>query len=163
MAAVFPRRDGITILVQHAQALRRHRRNPIRPLELAALLRPRSQAPTRHLQMGDFLPDVPFDPDRYGCRVEPSLDRGRAQLIALEVVPNCPYGCRLCRSSVSRVKQTGRRARHGGGARQLAMGFAFRSYFRCSTRFYLTLAGRPWRHARGCSLNGPRTRFPASF
>jgi acyl transferase domain-containing protein/NAD(P)H-dependent flavin oxidoreductase YrpB (nitropropane dioxygenase family) len=76
---------------------------------------------------GGFLPDVAFDPIRYGmppsslCSIEP------AQLLALEVVRTALADAGYADRPFPR-EQTAVVLGMGGGAAQLAMGYAFRSY-----------------------------------
>ncbi len=76
---------------------------------------------------GGFLPDVPFDPIRYGMPPSslPSIEP--AQLIALEVVRTALADAGYADRPFPR-ETTGVVLGMGGGAAQLAMGFAFRSY-----------------------------------
>jgi acyl transferase domain-containing protein/NAD(P)H-dependent flavin oxidoreductase YrpB (nitropropane dioxygenase family) len=76
---------------------------------------------------GGFLPDIPFDPIRYGMPPSslPSIEP--AQLIALEVVRSALADAGYADRPFPR-EQTGVVLGMGGGAAQLAMGFAFRSY-----------------------------------
>ncbi|HKI18533.1 MAG TPA: beta-ketoacyl synthase N-terminal-like domain-containing protein, partial [Isosphaeraceae bacterium] len=76
---------------------------------------------------GGFLPDVPFDPLRYGMPPSslPSIEP--AQLIALEVVRKALADAGYADRPFPR-EQTSVVLGMGGGAAQLAMGFAFRSY-----------------------------------
>ncbi len=76
---------------------------------------------------GGFLPDIPFDPIRYGMPPSslPSIEP--AQLIALEVVRNALADAGYAERPFPR-EQTSVVLGMGGGAAQLAMGFAFRSY-----------------------------------
>ncbi len=76
---------------------------------------------------GGFLPDVPFDPLRYGMPPSslPSIEP--AQLLALEVVRNALADAGYADRAFPREK-TGVVLGMGGGAAQLAMGYAFRSY-----------------------------------
>ena len=156
------RRDGITVLVQHAPGLRRHHRNPQRPLELAAVLRPRSQgAGQDHLQMGRVSSRRAVRPDSLrDAAVEPSLDRA-GSVDRARSGPDRAGRCRLRRSSVP-PRNDRRRARHGRRGRPACDGLC------------LPLVPADARHgparsrppgpgslARGCFPNGPRTRFPA--
>jgi len=76
---------------------------------------------------GGFLPDVAFDPLRYGMPPSslPSIEP--AQLIALEVVRTALADAGYTDRPFPR-EQTAVVLGMGGGAAQLAMGFAFRSY-----------------------------------
>ncbi len=76
---------------------------------------------------GGFLPDVLFDPLRYGMPPSslPSIEP--AQLIALEVVRNALADAGYAERPFPR-ERTAVVLGMGGGAAQLAMGFAFRSY-----------------------------------
>jgi acyl transferase domain-containing protein/NAD(P)H-dependent flavin oxidoreductase YrpB (nitropropane dioxygenase family) len=76
---------------------------------------------------GGFLPDIPFDPLRYGMPPSslPSIEP--AQLIALEVVRSALADAGYAERPFPR-EQTAVVLGMGGGAAQLAMGFAFRSY-----------------------------------
>ena len=111
---------------------------------------------------GGFLPDIPFDPIRYGMPPSslPSIEP--AQLIALEVVRTALADAGYADRPFPR-EQTGVVLGMGGGAAQLAMGFAFRSYLpMLDTVLPDSGPRRPWSRARACFPNGPRTRFPAS-
>jgi acyl transferase domain-containing protein/NAD(P)H-dependent flavin oxidoreductase YrpB (nitropropane dioxygenase family)/acyl carrier protein len=76
---------------------------------------------------GGFLPDIPFDPLRYGMPPSslPSIEP--AQLLALEVVRNALADAGYGERPFPR-EQTAVVLGMGGGAAQLAMGYAFRSY-----------------------------------
>jgi acyl transferase domain-containing protein/NAD(P)H-dependent flavin oxidoreductase YrpB (nitropropane dioxygenase family) len=76
---------------------------------------------------GGFLPDITFDPLRYGMPPSslPSIEP--AQLIALEVVRNALADAGYAERPFPR-EQTAVVLGMGGGSAQLAMGFAFRSY-----------------------------------
>ena len=76
---------------------------------------------------GGFLPDVAFDPLRYGMPPSslPSIEP--AQLLALEVVRNALADAGYAERPFPR-EQTSVVLGMGGGAAQLAMGYAFRSY-----------------------------------
>ena len=76
---------------------------------------------------GGFLPDVAFDPLRYGMPPSslPSIEP--AQLLALEVVRTALADAGYAERPFPR-EQTAVVLGMGGGAAQLAMGFAFRSY-----------------------------------
>jgi acyl transferase domain-containing protein/NAD(P)H-dependent flavin oxidoreductase YrpB (nitropropane dioxygenase family) len=76
---------------------------------------------------GGFLPDVVFDPLRYGMPPSslPSIEP--AQLIALEVVRRALADAGYAERPFPR-ERTSVVLGMGGGAAQLAMGFAFRSY-----------------------------------
>jgi acyl transferase domain-containing protein/NAD(P)H-dependent flavin oxidoreductase YrpB (nitropropane dioxygenase family) len=89
---------------------------------------PDPKAPDKIIsKWGGFLPDVPFDPIRYGMPPSslPSIEP--AQLIALEVVRSALADAGYADRPFPR-EQTGVVLGMGGGAAQLAMGFAFRSY-----------------------------------
>ena len=89
---------------------------------------PDPKAPDKIIsKWGGFLPDVPFDPIRYGMPPSslPSIEP--AQLIALEVVRTALADAGYADRPFPR-EQTGVVLGMGGGAAQLAMGFAFRSY-----------------------------------
>ena len=76
---------------------------------------------------GGFLPDIAFDPLRYGMPPSslPSIEP--AQLLALEVVRNALADAGYAERPFPR-EQTSVVLGMGGGAAQLAMGYAFRSY-----------------------------------
>jgi acyl transferase domain-containing protein/NAD(P)H-dependent flavin oxidoreductase YrpB (nitropropane dioxygenase family)/NAD(P)-dependent dehydrogenase (short-subunit alcohol dehydrogenase family) len=76
---------------------------------------------------GGFLPDITFDPLRYGMPPSslPSIEP--AQLLALEVVRNALADAGYAERPFPR-EQTAVVLGMGGGAAQLAMGYAFRSY-----------------------------------
>jgi len=76
---------------------------------------------------GGFLPDITFDPLRYGMPPSslPSIEP--AQLLALEVVRNALADAGYAERPFPR-EQTSVVLGMGGGAAQLAMGYAFRSY-----------------------------------
>ena len=76
---------------------------------------------------GGFLPDVAFDPLRYGMPPSslPSIEP--AQLLALEVVRTALADAGYAERPFRR-EQTAVVLGMGGGAAQLAMGYAFRSY-----------------------------------
>ena len=76
---------------------------------------------------GGFLPDIPFDPIRYGMPPSslPSIEP--AQLLALEVVRTALADAGYAERPFPR-EQTSVVLGMGGGAAQLAMGYAFRSY-----------------------------------
>ena len=89
---------------------------------------PDPKAPDKIIsKWGGFLPDIPFDPIRYGMPPSslPSIEP--AQLIALEVVRNALADAGYADRPFPR-EQTSVVLGMGGGAAQLAMGFAFRSY-----------------------------------
>jgi acyl transferase domain-containing protein/NAD(P)H-dependent flavin oxidoreductase YrpB (nitropropane dioxygenase family) len=89
---------------------------------------PDPKAPDKIIsKWGGFLPDIPFDPIRYGMPPSslPSIEP--AQLIALEVVRNALSDAGYAERPFPR-EQTSVILGMGGGAAQLAMGFAFRSY-----------------------------------
>ena len=89
---------------------------------------PIPRLPTRSSRKwGGFLPDIPFDPIRYGMPPSslPSIEP--AQLIALEVVRTALADAGYAERPFPR-EQTSVVLGMGGGAAQLAMGFAFRSY-----------------------------------
>ena len=125
----FPaRRQRFAVLVQYAPRVRRHHRDSARPLGLAAVLRRRPQGARQdRLEMGrvparrrvrpDPLRDAPFEPplDRAG-----PIDRARGG-------PDGAGRRRLRRPPFS-PRTDGVVLGMGGGAAQLAMGFAFRSY-----------------------------------
>src|SRR6202044_2507529 len=76
---------------------------------------------------GGFLPDISFDPIRYGMPPSslPSIEP--AQLLALEVVRKALADAGYADRDFPR-EQTAVVLGMGGGAAQLAMGYAFRSY-----------------------------------
>jgi len=76
---------------------------------------------------GGFLPDVPFDPLRYGMPPTslPSIEP--AQLLALEVTRSALADAGYARRPFPR-ERTAVVLGMGGGAAQVAMGYAFRSY-----------------------------------
>ncbi len=76
---------------------------------------------------GGFVPDVAFDPLRYGMPPSslPSIEP--AQMLALEVVRNALADAGYADRPFPR-ERTGVVVGMGGGAAQLAMGYAFRSY-----------------------------------
>ncbi len=76
---------------------------------------------------GGFVPDVPFDPLRYGMPPSslPSIEP--AQLLALEVVRRAIDDAGYADRPFAR-ERTAVVLGMGGGAAQLAMGYAFRSY-----------------------------------
>ncbi len=76
---------------------------------------------------GGFVPDVPFDPLRYGMPPSslPSIEP--AQMLALEVVRTALADAGYAERPFPR-ERTGVVLGMGGGAAQLAMGYAFRSY-----------------------------------
>jgi acyl transferase domain-containing protein/NAD(P)H-dependent flavin oxidoreductase YrpB (nitropropane dioxygenase family)/acyl carrier protein len=76
---------------------------------------------------GGFLPDVAFDPLKYGMPPSslPSIEP--AQLLALEVVRNALGDAGYAERAFAR-ERTAVVLGMGGGAAQLAMGYAFRSY-----------------------------------
>jgi len=76
---------------------------------------------------GGFVPDIPFDPLRYGMPPSslPSIEP--AQMLALEVVRNALADAGYAERPFPR-ERTGVVLGMGGGAAQLAMGYAFRSY-----------------------------------
>ncbi|MGO9917297.1 MAG: beta-ketoacyl synthase N-terminal-like domain-containing protein, partial [Isosphaeraceae bacterium] len=76
---------------------------------------------------GGFVPDVPFDPLRYGMPPSslPSIEP--AQMLALEVVRIALADAGYAERPFPR-ERTGVVLGMGGGAAQLAMGYAFRSY-----------------------------------
>ena len=76
---------------------------------------------------GGFLPDVVFDPIRYGMPPSSLRSIEPAQLLALEVVRSALADAGYAERPFSREK-TGVVLGMGGGAAQLAMGYAFRSY-----------------------------------
>ena len=85
-----------------------------------------------------------------------------AQLLALEVVRTALADAGYAERPFPR-EQTGVVLGMGGGAAQLAMGYAFRSYLPMLDT--VIPGGRQAGHAsraRACFPNGPRTRFPAS-
>ncbi len=89
---------------------------------------PDPKAPDKIIsKWGGFLPDIPFDPIRYGMPPSslPSIEP--AQLIALEVVRTALADAGYAERPFPR-EHTSVVLGMGGGAAQLAMGFAFRSY-----------------------------------
>jgi 3-oxoacyl-(acyl-carrier-protein) synthase len=89
---------------------------------------PDPKAPDKIIsKWGGFLPDVAFDPLRYGMPPSsiPSIEP--AQLLALEVVRNALADAGYAERPFPR-EQTAVVLGMGGGAAQLAMGYAFRSY-----------------------------------
>ncbi len=89
---------------------------------------PDPKAPDRIIsKWGGFVPDVPFDPLRYGMPPStlPSIEP--AQLLALEVVRNALDDAGYADRPFAR-ERTAVVLGMGGGAAQLAMGYAFRSY-----------------------------------
>jgi acyl transferase domain-containing protein/NAD(P)H-dependent flavin oxidoreductase YrpB (nitropropane dioxygenase family) len=76
---------------------------------------------------GGFVPDIPFDPLRYGMPPSslPSIEP--AQMLALEVVRSALADAGYAERPFPR-ERTGVVLGMGGGAAQLAMGYAFRSY-----------------------------------
>jgi acyl transferase domain-containing protein/NAD(P)H-dependent flavin oxidoreductase YrpB (nitropropane dioxygenase family) len=89
---------------------------------------PDPKAPDKIIsRWGGFLPDIAFDPIRYGMPPSslPSIEP--AQLIALEVVRTALADAGYADRPFPR-ERTGVVLGMGGGAAQLAMGFAFRSY-----------------------------------
>ena len=89
---------------------------------------PDPKAPDKIIsKWGGFLPDVPFDPIRYGMPPSSLRSIEPAQLIALEVVRTALADAGYADRPFPR-ETTGVVLGMGGGAAQLAMGFAFRSY-----------------------------------
>ena len=89
---------------------------------------PDPKAPDKIIsKWGGFLPDVAFDPLRYGMPPSslPSIEP--AQLLALEVVRTALADAGYAERPFPR-EQTAVVLGMGGGAAQLAMGYAFRSY-----------------------------------
>ena len=89
---------------------------------------PDPKAPDRvYSKWGGFLPDVPFDPLRYGMPPSslPSIEP--AQLLALEVARAALTDAGYAERPFPR-ERTGVVLGMGGGAAQVAMGYAFRSY-----------------------------------
>jgi acyl transferase domain-containing protein len=89
---------------------------------------PNPKAPDKIIsKWGGFLPDVTFDPVKYGMPPSslPSIEP--AQLLALEVVQKALADAGYADRSFPR-EQTAVVLGMGGGAAQLAMGYAFRSY-----------------------------------
>ncbi len=76
---------------------------------------------------GGFLPDVAFDPLRYGMPPSSLASIEPAQLLALEVVRTALADAGYAERPFRR-EQTAVVLGMGGGAAQLAMGYAFRSY-----------------------------------
>ena len=76
---------------------------------------------------GGFLPDVPFDPLRYGMPPTSLQSIEPAQLLALEVVRAALADAGYAERPFPR-ERTGVVLGMGGGAAQVAMGYAFRSY-----------------------------------
>jgi acyl transferase domain-containing protein/NAD(P)H-dependent flavin oxidoreductase YrpB (nitropropane dioxygenase family) len=76
---------------------------------------------------GGFLPDVAFDPIRYGMPPSSLRSIEPAQLLALEVVRTALADAGYAERSFPR-ERTAVVLGMGGGAAQLAMGYAFRSY-----------------------------------
>ena len=76
---------------------------------------------------GGFLPDVAFDPIRYGMPPSSLRSIEPAQLLALEVVRTAIADAGYADRPFPR-ERTGVVLGMGGGAAQLAMGYAFRSY-----------------------------------
>ena len=92
---------------------RRDHRGPRRPLGLAALLRPRPEGARQdHSKWGGFVPDVPFDPLRYGMPPTslPSIEP--VQLLALEAAAGGPRRRRL-RGPAVPARADGRGPGHG--------------------------------------------------
>ncbi len=89
---------------------------------------PDPKAPDKIIsKWGGFLPDVTFDPLKYGMPPSslPSIEP--AQLLALEVVQTALADAGYADRAFPR-EQTAVVLGMGGGAAQLAMGYAFRSY-----------------------------------
>ncbi len=89
---------------------------------------PDPKAPDKIIsKWGGFLPDVTFDPLKYGMPPSslPSIEP--AQLLALEVVRRALTDAGYAERAFPR-EQTAVVLGMGGGAAQLAMGYAFRSY-----------------------------------
>ena len=89
---------------------------------------PDPKAPDKvYSKWGGFLPDVPFDPLRYGMPPSslPSIEP--AQLLALEVARAALADAGYAERPFPR-ERTGVVLGMGGGAAQVAMGYAFRSY-----------------------------------
>ncbi|MGP0066164.1 MAG: type I polyketide synthase, partial [Isosphaeraceae bacterium] len=89
---------------------------------------PDPKAPDKIIsKWGGFLPDVTFDPVKYGMPPSslPSIEP--AQLLALEVVQKAIADAGYADRAFPR-EQTAVVLGMGGGAAQLAMGYAFRSY-----------------------------------
>ena len=76
---------------------------------------------------GGFLPDIAFDPIRYGMPPSSLRSIEPAQLLALEVVRTALADAGYAERPFPREK-TAVVLGMGGGAAQLAMGYAFRSY-----------------------------------
>ncbi len=110
---------------------------------------------------GGFLPDIPFDPLRYGMPPSslPSIEP--AQLLALEVVRAALADAGYAERPFPR-ERTGVVLGMGGGAAQVAMGYAFRSYLPMLDAVIPEAGRAPSNRATGFSPNGPRTRFPVS-
>ena len=89
---------------------------------------PDPKAPDKiYSKWGGFLPDVPFDPLRYGMPPSslPSIEP--AQLLALEVARAALADAGYAERPFPR-ERTAVVLGMGGGAAQVAMGYAFRSY-----------------------------------
>ena len=110
---------------------------------------------------GGFLPDVAFDPLRYGMPPSslPSIEP--AQLLALEVVRTALADAGYAERPFPR-EQTAVVLGMGGGAAQLAMGYAFRSYLPMLDTVIPAAGSRRSRRARACCPSGRRTRSRAS-
>lgn len=111
---------------------------------------------------GGFVPDIPFDPLRYGMPPTslPSIEP--VQLLLLEAtraaIDDAGYTDRpFARERTAVVLGM------GGGAVQLAMGYAFAPICRCSTPFAPARGPTPSRHARDSCPSGRRTLFPVFY
>ena len=123
---------------------------------------PDPRAPDKIIsKWGGFLPDIQFDPIRYGMPPSslPSIEP--AQLIALEVVRTSLADARYADGPFPRANQ--RRARHGRRCRPARNGLSPSARISpCSTRSCPRPAVRPSSLARVCSRSGPRMPSPAS-
>ena len=123
---------------------------------------PDPKAPDKIIsKWGGFLPDVPFDPLRYGMPPSslPSIEP--AQLLALEVVRRALGDAGYAERPFAR-ERTAVVLGMGGGAAQLAMGYAFRSYLPMLDTVIPGGGRRRSRPAAASCPSGPRTRSPAS-
>ena len=117
---------------------------------------PDPKAPDKvYSRWGGFLPDVPFDPLRYGMPPAslPSIEP--AQLLALEVARAALADAGYAERPFPR-ERTGVVLGMGGGAAQVAMGYAFRSYLPMLDSVIPGGERPQWSVARASCPNGRR-------
>jgi acyl transferase domain-containing protein/NAD(P)-dependent dehydrogenase (short-subunit alcohol dehydrogenase family) len=129
MAAVFPGAENVATFWRNSlQGVDAITEVPPDRWDWRTYYNPDPKAPDKiYSKWGGFLPDVPFDPLRYGMPPSslPSIEP--AQLLALEVARTALEDAGYAQRPFPR-ERTAVVLGMGGGAAQVAMGYAFRSY-----------------------------------